>query len=174
MGNRAHLTLLDIGVTPRQVPLNILHPILEEASLQEESELQDISGKPAGKRRRPAQERPVSPSFRDILKDLTAKDAKFLNAFYQEAAKMDAYPARTLTSLEFKRENLLGIFAAAGLSRKKKLTSISVKEWNDNAEDYEADSADFQFTLEVLLPGSEFLLRRSFRRLSRRESSNAT
>jgi|SRR5579863_7383478 len=42
VGNKAHLTLLNIGVKAQEVPLNILQPLLESASLQEDPSLQAV------------------------------------------------------------------------------------------------------------------------------------
>src|ERR1700733_15638819 len=38
---KAHFILLNLGKMPREVPLNVLHPLLEGASLQEDDYLRD-------------------------------------------------------------------------------------------------------------------------------------
>ena len=49
MMSRAHFTLLNIGVTAKEIPLKIVHPLLEAASLEEDTRTSGIMGKPARK-----------------------------------------------------------------------------------------------------------------------------
>jgi hypothetical protein len=82
------------------------------------------------------------------------KDAIFLSALYERATQLAKATPRgdePVSRISFSHEDLLRVFIAAGLSRKKNLTAVSVQEWKDNKEDYDADILDFTFIFEVLL-----------------------
>jgi hypothetical protein len=150
----AKTLLSDLGLTERDVPLSIIHPLLEGSGLAEEPDVRTIWANLMANAADPRQERPVSATFSDLLKGLTSKDAKFLDSLYQTAKQITNRPAQgkqSVESISFSRENLLKTYVSAGLSRKGNLTSITVKEWDDNREDYEADMREFEFTLEIAL-----------------------
>jgi hypothetical protein len=119
VGNKAHLTLLNIGMTPAPVPLNILQPLLEGASLQEESELQDIWANLLANAATPLRTCPILPSFAPILKELTSADVKFLDALVKQAEEYSrhASPCPPLTSMNFGHMQLQEAFDASGLGR---------------------------------------------------------
>lgn len=73
----AHLTLLNIGVTAKAIPLSILHPALEAASLQEDDVLRQTWANLLANAADPRQRNKVAPSFPAILKELSAYDAKW-------------------------------------------------------------------------------------------------
>jgi hypothetical protein len=119
VGNKAHLTLLNIGVTPAPIPLNILQPLIEGASLQEESELQDIWANLLANAATPLRTYPILPSFAPILKELTSADVKFLDALVIQAEECSrhASPCPPLTSMNFGPMQLQEAFDASGLGR---------------------------------------------------------
>jgi hypothetical protein len=82
VGIKSHLILLNIGVQPQEVPLNILQPILEGASLQEDSTLQDTWANLLANAADPRNQNPVMPSFHAMLKELTSREVLFLEAIY--------------------------------------------------------------------------------------------
>lgn len=154
VGNKAGLTLLNLGVQPKEVPLNILYPLLEGASLQEDPSLQDLWANLLANAADPRQERPVLPSFQDALKNLTSKDAAFLTAVYRSAEDTADRPVPgtyPIPEISMRRGDLVKAFVAAGLSRMPKLYPLTLKEMNDSKSDYEADMADFRFTLGVAI-----------------------
>jgi hypothetical protein len=70
------------GLSPQEVPLKIIHPLLEQASLEEEPSLQDrwanlLANAAAGRT-----DSGVRQSFAKALAELTATDARFLDAIY--------------------------------------------------------------------------------------------
>lgn len=119
VGDKAHLTLLNIGVTPTPVPLNILQPLLEGASLQEEAELQDIWANLLANAAVPLRTCPILPSFPPILKELTSADVRFLDALVKQAEEYSrlASPCPPLTSVNFDHHQLQEAFDASGLGR---------------------------------------------------------
>jgi hypothetical protein len=79
---KAHFTLLNIGVPAAPIALTVLQPLLEGASLQEDPHLQDIWANLLANAADPREQNRVLPSFPLILKELTSRDAKFLDRFY--------------------------------------------------------------------------------------------
>jgi hypothetical protein len=72
------------GLTPKEVPLAIIHPLLQSASVEEEEDLQKrwaalLANACAG-----APESQMLRSFVDILKQLSSPEAKFLDRAYRE------------------------------------------------------------------------------------------
>jgi len=152
--NKAGLTLLNLGVQPGEVPLNVLYPLLQAASIQEDPTLQDLWANLLANAADPRQERAVSPSFQDALKNLTSKDATFINAVYKSAedtANGSKPETPLIPEISMHGGDLVEGYAAAGLSRLQKLYPLTQKDMNDNKGDYEADMDDFRFTLSVAI-----------------------
>jgi hypothetical protein len=98
----SHLILLNIGATPKEVPLNVLQPLLESASLQEETELQEIWANLLANAADTGQGNPVEPAFPAMLKELSLREVRFLNALFSEfddTPRTDADIAHLLHSL---------------------------------------------------------------------------
>jgi hypothetical protein len=88
---RANQRLKDAGVSPQQVPLKIIHPLLEAASLEEEPRLQELWANLLANAADPRSTRSVAASFPEILKTLSADEARLLDGLYSgavESAKM--------------------------------------------------------------------------------------
>jgi hypothetical protein len=144
----------DAGIDPRAIPDAVWIPAVQQASLEDNESLQEIWANLLANAADPSEERPVLASFHDVLKNLTSKDAAFLTAVYNWAEGIANKPTPgtyPIPEVAMKRDDLLTAFAQAGLSRKPKLTGITVREWNDHKQDYEADMADFRFTLGVAI-----------------------
>jgi hypothetical protein len=101
----------------------------------------------------PRQGSPVLPSFPGILKDLVSRDAKFLAALHSLATEKAKRPnARSsISAVEFSWDDLLNVYADAGLSREPKLTLLSAKYDSDHRGALEADFEDFELTLNAAL-----------------------
>jgi hypothetical protein len=151
VANKAHLILLNLGVEPKPVPLKVIQPLLEAASLEEEPELREIWSNLLANAADPREERPVSPTFSGMLKDLSARDVKFLDALYKQGLKSAPGQSFATTEVTFSANGLPMMYADAGLARRKNLGRASVKDWNDYPEEYAADMRDFRFTLEMAL-----------------------
>jgi hypothetical protein len=114
--------LYEAKIEPQPVPLKLLKPIVENASLEDDDALQDIW---ANLLANAADPRPsahkVLPSFPAILKELTSVDVKFLNQFYvrfEELRLPESVPPRlAIDRLNFTIEELLPVYAASGLAR---------------------------------------------------------
>ena len=77
-----------LGVKPRQVPLRLLAPIIENASVEDDDDLQDIWANLLANAAGSEGVAEVHPSFPGILKDFTPQDAKFLDSLYGSALQM--------------------------------------------------------------------------------------
>jgi hypothetical protein len=87
VASRAYLTLLNIGEKPGVVPLPILLPALEAASLHDEPDIQERWANLLANAADPRQFNPVSASFVRVLQDLGHREVKFLDALYADAAR---------------------------------------------------------------------------------------
>jgi hypothetical protein len=75
--------LKDAGVSPKEVPLSIIHPALEAASLEEHPDLQQTWANLLGNAADPRQSKLTSPSFPIMLRELRSKDVRFLSRLYE-------------------------------------------------------------------------------------------
>src|SRR5437764_1273630 len=121
VAGKANLILLNIGVTPKEVPLNIIQPMIEGASLQEDPELQKTWANLMANAADPRELKLVSVGFHSALKELTGREVKFLDTLYFEASRRCHFETRDMDDVEFERDDLLRVYATAGLSRMKKL-----------------------------------------------------
>ncbi len=78
--SKSHLILLYIGVEPGEIPLNILQPALEAASLQEESDLQGVWANLLANAADGRQIHRVEPSFVSMLRNLSSREVRFLES----------------------------------------------------------------------------------------------
>jgi len=84
ISSKAQFILLDIGVKAREIPLPVLQPALEAASLQEDSYLQDTWANLLANAADERQKNPVEPSFARILAELSAREVRFLDALSKQ------------------------------------------------------------------------------------------
>jgi Abortive infection alpha len=87
---KSHLILLNIGVKAGEIPLNVLKPLLEGASLQEDPTLQETWANLVANAADPRKVNEVSPSFANVLKELTWREVKFLDRINQEMEQPSA------------------------------------------------------------------------------------
>jgi Abortive infection alpha len=154
IAEKSHFILLNIGEKPSEVPLNILHPLLDGASLQEDKTLQEVWANMLANAADPRQLSPVVPSFAIVLKELIARDVKMLDAIYQytedDYRGFDPVPSESkfprYTSTDMRR-----FYSELNLSRRPNITSVSQKDWDDNKAEFEADARDLRLTIETLI-----------------------
>jgi len=87
IGNKAHLILLNIGVTPQEADLNVIQPLLEGASLQENPSMQEIWANLLANATDPRKLNPVTASFPRVLQDLGPREAKLLDGVYLDSVE---------------------------------------------------------------------------------------
>jgi hypothetical protein len=92
--------LQDAGISPREVPLKIIHPLLENASLEEDDDLQERWSNLLANAADPAHKQTIRPSFIAILKELTPKDALFLDTLFEAAIPLSAFVGYSFWELD--------------------------------------------------------------------------
>ncbi len=115
---RSQERLSNAGVSAKEVPLSIIHPALQAASLEEEPDLQEIWANLLANAADPRETTPLSPSFPAILKELSAREVRLLDTLFQEASdevkrSRRPDPAR----VGFTEAQLKSALSKAGLSR---------------------------------------------------------
>jgi len=79
--------LAEAGVSPKEVPLSIIHPALQGAALEENPELQAAWANLIANAADPRYEDKVLPSFVVMLKELSPQGAVLLKILYEDASK---------------------------------------------------------------------------------------
>jgi hypothetical protein len=80
VADKAHFILLNLDLKPREVPLNVLQPALEGASVQEDTFLQEVWANLLANAADPRKLNEVAPSFPAILKELGPREVRLLDA----------------------------------------------------------------------------------------------
>lgn len=145
--SRAQERLKAAGRTPNEVPLSIIHPALEGASVEEDPDLQEMWANLLANTANPDSPDAVAPSFPGILKELRPADVKFLATLYEEFVLPDigVKPAHTTLSPCISYKSFKYVLEKSGLSQQKK---------GNRRDRYFAASRDTQeltFILDVLL-----------------------
>jgi hypothetical protein len=107
-------TLLDAtGREAQAVPLKVLDPLLNAASMEEEATLAEKWAALLANAADPAQQAPVQPAFVEVLRQLTATDAQVVSRLYQAAEhssgteKMHTvFPAGMMSGLKLTQDQM--------------------------------------------------------------------
>jgi hypothetical protein len=105
----AYLTLLNIGVTPAEIPLKVLQPALDAASLEEDESMQQLWANllaNAADARHPGK---ILPSFPQILHQLRPSDAQFLNNLVDAWEANTTQQSRMLITLDMNNLHPVGM-----------------------------------------------------------------
>ena len=149
--SRAHLTLLNIGITANEIPLNILHPALEAASLQEDDVLKETWANLLANAADPRQRNRVVPSFPAILKELSAYDAKLAQSLYQSRLDATDPSGSRATDAGFSYSQFLGFYSAAGLSRWPRLGMITYGDMDKHHDLIQTDLQEAEAAKDLLI-----------------------
>ena len=147
MMSRAHFTLLNIGVTAKEIPLKIVHPLLEAASLEEDPELQELWVNLLANAADPRRGNVVYPSFILMAKELTPREAKLLASLHALLLKNVLSPYKPA---EFSDYDLKQAYAEAGLSRQPRLGALSYGDFQEHGDDLNADLKEFAVSLDLI------------------------
>ena len=147
---KSHLILLDIGVEPGEVPFNIAQPVLEAASLQESGELQDVWANLLANAADPRQISPVLPLFPSILKELSPREVKFLDALYDDSLSRTTRfnVEQTGADAIYGIGDFLNVYERAELSRTGRITQQLPNEPSTTEHRKEMD--EFWIMLDVV------------------------
>lgn len=140
----AHLTLLNLGLNAAEIPLNTLQPALEAASLQEDPTTQKRWSNMLANAADPRKLNLVETSFPRTLQELGPREVKFLDALYENKD-------RTAYSNAYSRNDLLRIYARAGLAQYPKLDQMTQGEYQRNRELIDKENNAYQVMLGLLI-----------------------
>ena len=139
------------GFEPRQIPDSFWVPVVQEASLQEDETIQERWANLLANAADPRQGNLISPSFPSILKELTPREARFLDSLYERTTVPDHPQRRRPTDFVFTMADLSTVYAGAGLSRRPRLLNLTMREIREGGDDLRADLADFAATIDILM-----------------------
>lgn len=134
VGSRAHLLLLNIGVRASAIPLPVLVPTLEAASLEEDPSLQETWANLLANAADSRKITPVTATFPMILRELSIQDVRFLDAI-----------AKDLNGEAVARSFIAR--GSLGINELQQLFSHANKSLGDG--DSEADG--FEYSLAILM-----------------------
>jgi len=125
---RTQELLASAMIEPQQVSLKLLIPIIENGSNEEDDDLQDKWSNLLANATHHSTENEVLPSYAAILKELTSRDAKFLDALFNaaiEKCKGKQGVGASIGWVRFPSDELLRIYLyAIGLRRDPKVGDI--------------------------------------------------
>jgi hypothetical protein len=140
-----------LGVRPKQVPLKLLFPIIENASVEDTDELQDRWANLLAHAANPNERDTVNPSFPTILRELTPRQARFLDAVYDEALqRLEKRYSNEITGLNFGFSDLAFVFSNADLAQYP-MSHGYVTAAESNRDDVRADHEEISVALDVFI-----------------------
>jgi hypothetical protein len=114
---RVQEVIAEAYIEAKPVPPKLLHNILEHASLESEDELRERWAFLLANASDSRKTHPMPIAFSEILKELSSREVRFLEAWYKNAQKRQPeLPAEGFSSLLFEREALLVLYAREGLA----------------------------------------------------------
>jgi hypothetical protein len=140
----------EAGFQPEQIPDKIWIPALQEASLQDDETIQGKWANLLANASDPRRDKLISPSFLSILKDLTAREARFLDSLYEKTSVPNDPQRRRPPDFVFTRADLSTVYVNAGLSRRPRLLNVTMGEIKEGGDDLRADLAEFASTIDIL------------------------
>jgi hypothetical protein len=138
------------GVRPQKVPLKLLFPIVENASIEEDDDLHNRWANLLAHAADPAQAETVNISFTTILRELTPRQVKFLDALYDEAQRRAEHRlSHVIESINFGYADFILVFTDAGLSRYPSRQGYTMAE--SGRDDVKADTRERGVALDMFV-----------------------
>jgi hypothetical protein len=141
--------IADAGFEPKPIALKTLLPALDYASVEDDEELHTAWAALLANAADPRNAGGYWPSFPAILKEITPREAKFLNALDSESSSPHFY----LSSTEpiFTEDELKDAYSQAGLSRRPRISAMNMGEMQEGGEDLQADFKDFAIVMAIVI-----------------------
>jgi hypothetical protein len=143
---RAEERASENGLDPSTIPLKVIHPLLEAASLEENADLQSRWAALLANAADPERKRMVPTAFVTILKELTPGAVKFLDCLYPSTPS-GAW-RRKVGPLALGETFVRSAFAEAGLQRVEGLPPNEIDK--QMKKDLERDAEDLAYLLALL------------------------
>jgi Abortive infection alpha len=151
---QGEFTLLNLGLTPQQIPPSLAIPLAEAASLQDDSELQGVWANLLANAGDPRQTNPVLPVFATMLKDLTTREVRFLEGLIEMMAAGPGHHSQLWVDHKtdgFSAWQLMEVCTRAKLFRYPGSRShVSAAQWKEHEADLLADNRDFEEMMGLL------------------------
>jgi hypothetical protein len=148
--SKSSLILLNIGQKVGEVPLNVLQPALEAASLQEDEVLRERWANLLANAADPRQQNQVPPLFPAMLRELGAREVKFLDMLYEHAhgrVKVMGID-QTVADIIFGIGDIQGLYERSRLSRTGNMTRRTVADGDD--PEHVKEMTEFWIMLDVI------------------------
>jgi len=120
------------GVSPKVLPLSIIHPMLHAASLEDNEELQDRWAALLANAADPRQLVQVLPSFSSILQQLTPADAKLFSTIHDFAEQLyrHRYPKTEVATYRIQEISFGDLAYIPGLASPREGRSDPMLDWS--------------------------------------------
>ena len=134
----------------REVPTKLLQAVFDNASLEDNDELQTLWANLLLNASDARELNLVSIVFPDILKDLGSREVKFLDALYRDAnERLQGHPLiEEIAQMPYDRSELMELYAAAGLSRAGNIANPSPEELQN--PDLKRDREEYWLMLDTI------------------------
>ena len=149
IGNKAHLVLLDLGLKQKELPFNVVQPLLESATLQEDPNLQNVWANLLANASDPRQEGLINAVFPYILRDLGHREVKFLDSLYDECLQRlsQIITFRRVSQIMYHQQDLMALFVQLGFAT----SAIHIPTFeNQQHPDYAGDQTAFFLLLDLV------------------------
>lgn len=141
----------EAGFDPRQIADNVWVPALQEASLQDGEEIQDIFANLLANAADPRQRNPVYPLFISMVKGLTPRDAKFLDALHAMLLEALQAPRGVTGIVKFADYEIKGAYSRAGLSRHSRIAPLNHGDLEEHGDDLREDLKKYEISLNLIM-----------------------
>jgi hypothetical protein len=140
--------LANARIKPAKVSLKLLIPIIENASNEEEDTLQDIWANLLANAADPLKENNVYPSFPTILKEMTARDVKFLDGLFATALELGkgARGIFRIEDVKFHPQMLRAVYLRPGLAKRRSRGDPTARA---RIADMQVDARDMRLSMDT-------------------------
>ena len=120
--------------------------------MQEEADLQEVWANLLANAADPRQDDAVLPSFPGILKELTSREVRLLNALYEKASEKlpSSVKPSDLERAIFNEDDLVAAFSKAGLARCSFFATGSYIERESRKDEIAADYRDLSLCMDAI------------------------
>jgi hypothetical protein len=141
IAGRAQERLTKAGVSAKEVPLSVIHPAIQAASLEEDPELQEVWANLLANAADPRAVHPMPPSFPNILKELSSREVKLLDVLFQMTIG---------SSRGFNDKDLSEAFSNARLARFVWSEGMTYVDMGLRREDRDTDQRNLGMCMDTL------------------------
>ncbi|HUA21865.1 MAG TPA: hypothetical protein VMB25_24135 [Bryobacteraceae bacterium] len=140
----------EAGVTVTKIPLRILQPVLDGASIEDDPDIQARWACLLTNAADPREVTPVSPMFPFILRDLGPREVKFLDALHAICVQkvIGDTVFKRVSQILFRQGDLKDLFVKLGFTRVPKLSSATFEE--QHLPDFDRDQNAFYLLLDLI------------------------